>query len=485
VPTIDAYRDRLEAMSAELTEEEYLHGAGRKQTLDLSRVYARYPDMSTLERARELSDEGAPLELQRFAAEAYIGDATKELSDQVGNLESSLLVHANGEVVPYLAVRPRIINEPDSDRRAALWQARCEVTARELNPALWEMAMRQRDLLPDLGAGTMLELYRRFGYRPQELEEQTNAFLRDTEALYRDEVDRALRRRVGLTLEMAGPQDLARLWRAPEYDQTFPAERAVHALRATLAGMGIDLSRQPNVELDVDQRPGKRPRAFCSPIRVPDRVVLVVLPQGGHDDYRALFHEAGHMELFAHASRDLPAEHRVLGENGVTEGWALLLEHLVSDPAWLAARLDVPRADEYVRFAELAKLALVRRYAAKLAYEIELQGGASLDRMPARYAELLETALLVPHPPGDHLDDVDPGFYSSCYLRAWAFEAQMGEHLREQFGADWFRRRAAGSLLRELWELGQSLSAEQLLRDATGQRLEFGMLADQARERLS
>jgi hypothetical protein len=485
VSVIDAYRDELEAMHAELEEEQQLHGSGRKSTLDLSRVYARYPDMVSLDRLRELREEGAPLELQRFAAEAYLGDAVKDLDDQLGNLERSLVVRAWGEDVPYLAVRPRIINEPDADRRAALFQARVEATISELNPVLWEKGQRERDILPGLGAETMLDLYHGFGYRPQELAEQTDAFLADTEALYRDEVDRALRRGVGLPLESSGPQDLVRLWRAPEFDSTFPADRAVHALRATLSGMGIELDRQPNVELDVDVRPGKRPRAFCSPVRVPDRVVLVVLPQGGHDDYRALFHEAGHMEHFAHTSRALPAEDRLLGDNGVTEGWAFLLEHLVGDPAWLAARLDVPKAGDYVRLTALTKLALIRRYAAKLRYETELHGGDLLDRMPARYAELLEMAMLVPYPPGDHLDDVDPGFYSTNYLRAWAFEAQMVEFLRGEFGMDWFRRRAAGSLLRELWELGQSLNTEQLLREVTGQPLDFGVLTEQLHEQLA
>jgi hypothetical protein len=206
----------------------------------------------------------------------------------------------------------------------------------------------------------------------------------------------------------------------------------------------------------------------------------VILPQGGQDDYRALFHEAGHAEHFAHTSASLPAEARVLGDNGVTEGWAFLLEHLVSDPAWLAARLDFPRADEYIQFSALAKLTLIRRYAAKLAYEIELYGGGHLEAMPERYAELLTGALLVPYAPGDYLEDVDPGFYATCYLRAWAFEAQLVEHLREAHGGDWFRRRAAGSLIRELWELGQSLTVEELLDEVTGEQLEFGVLTAQA-----
>src|SRR6185437_13669904 len=140
----------------------------------------------------------------------------------------------------------------------------------------------------DLGAGSTLELYDGFGFDPQALRRSTEAFLADTDALYRRSIDAELRRRVGVPLADARPPDLARMWRAPEFDAAFPTDRALPALRRTLAGLG----------LDVEPRPGKKPRAFCAPIRVPGRVVLVMLPQGGQDDYRALFHEAGHAEHF-------------------------------------------------------------------------------------------------------------------------------------------------------------------------------------------
>ena len=162
-------------------------------------------------------------------------------------------------------------------------------------------------------------------------------------------------------------------------------------------------------------------------MRVPDRVVLVILPQGGPEDYQALFHEAGHTEHFAHTSRDLPAEHRLLGDNGVTEGYAFLLEHLVSDRRWLGSRLDFGPIEEYVRFSALTKLFFVRRYAAKLAYEIELHTGAALDTLPGRYSALLSQAVGVPYPTSDYLEDVDGGFYCTSYLRAWAFETQLRE----------------------------------------------------------
>ena len=74
------------------------------------------------------------------------------------------------------------------------------------------------------------------------------------------------------------------------------------ALEQTLADLGNDLHAQRNVHLDLEQRPGKSPPAFCSPIEVPGKVMLVIQPIGGHDDWRALFHEAGHTEHYANTS---------------------------------------------------------------------------------------------------------------------------------------------------------------------------------------
>jgi hypothetical protein len=348
-----------------------------------------------------------------------------------------------------------------------------------MNPLHERADARVRELVGDLGAGSTLELYERFGYDPRGLHRSTEAFLADTEDLYRRSIDAELRSRVGVALSDARPPDLARMWRAPELDAAFPAHRALPALRETLAALGIDLDAQANVELDVEARPGKRPRAFCAPIRVPGRVVLVMLPQGGQDDYRALFHEAGHAEHFAAMPAELPAEDRLLGDNAVTEGFAFLFEHLLSDPAWRRARMG-NEAPGYARFAALYKLFLIRRYAAKLAYELELHAGGSRERLPARYAELLSAAVGVPYPETDYLEDVDGGFYCTSYLRAWAFDAQLADHLRSRFGRAWFGTAGAGELLREMWALGQSLRAEALLRRVASAELDFAVLTAEA-----
>jgi hypothetical protein len=259
----------------------------------------------------------------------------------------------------------------------------------------------------------------------------------------------------------------------------------VPALRATLEGLGIRLDEQRNVHLDVEHRPTKSPRAFCSPIDVPGRVMLVIQPLGGPDDWQGLFHEAGHTEHFAHMSPSLAIEERKLGDNAVTEGWAALLELLVSDPAWLRRRLDVGRPHDFAADSLAVHLFFLRRYSAKLLYELELHAADDVTPLRGRYVELLADALKIEPASCDFLDDVDPSFYCSSYLRSWAFEAQLRDHLRGEYGDEWFARREAGSLLRELWSLGMSQTADDMLRDVTGDEIEMDAVGTLVRETLS
>ena len=257
----------------------------------------------------------------------------------------------------------------------------------------------------------------------------------------------------------------------------------VPALRGTLSNLGIDLDAQQNVHLDVEERPTKSPRAFCAPIEIPGKVMLVIQPQGGPDDWYALFHEAGHTEHFAFTSPNLKMEEKRLGDNAVTEGWAMLFDHLIDDRAWLSSMLDFPRPETFAAEGAVQLLFYVRRYCAKLLYEIEYHAAADPTQMRGRYVEILGDALKVEPSPTDYLSDLDSSYYVTSYLRAWAFSAQMTTFMREEFGSDWFRRREAGSLLIELWELGQQPTADELLKDVTGAAVEMEAVAEQSAPR--
>ena len=131
-----------------------------------------------------------------------------------------------------------------------------------------------------------------------------------------------------------------------------------------------------------------------------------------------------------------------------------------------------------------ALLFFVRRYSAKLLYELEFHSSDDLGAMPKRYAEILGDALKFEIAEANYLADMDSGFYVTSYLRSWAFECQLRDHLRERFGTDWFAQREAGSLLRELWAEGQRPTADELLKDVSGSELEMSAVGDRVRERL-
>ena len=492
VPTpreLDDYREQADRFIAAIDEEYYLHFAGHKDSLDLVPIYERFGELTSLDQANRVGSavdgDRRVRELWKFACSGYLGNLTRDFEEKSARLEAELKATVDGEEIPYRMLRPTIANEPDRAKRQRVENARNALTEEHLLPLELEAAQVVTDAVHALGAPDYVELHRRFGFRLDEMDEQCRAFLDATERMWEDAGDRLFRERVGVSLADAQRYDVARVFRAPEWDPSFPGDRMLPALEATLTDLGVDLHAQENVELDVEQREKKTPRAFCSPIEVPQRVVLVIQPIGGVDDWRALFHEAGHTEHFAHTRADLPVEERRLGDFAVTEGWAMLMEHLVQDAAWLNRRLDVPRRSEFVAESATGLLYLVRRYCAKVLYELELHAAEDPRPLQKRYVEILGDALKIEPSPTDYLGDVDAGFYSTEYVRAWAFEAALKRFFREKFGSTWFTRRDAGSLLRELWSEGQRPTADELLKELTSAEIELEAVTEYVRDALA
>jgi hypothetical protein len=486
---IDALSADADRFIAELDEETYLHYAGLKETYDLAPIYERHERLTQLDTALALgasvNGDRRRRELWKFACEGYLGNFVSEEAERLAELEATLTTTVDGEEIPFRMLKPRLGNEEDRDVRARVEAARNELTEEHLKTLELQAAQVVQRETRRLGAENYAALYRSFGFPLDDLAAQCRRLLAETEDLWEEAGDRFFRSRVGIGLGELKRWDVGRAWRGAGWDEAFPAAAMLPALEVTLAELGIDLYAQQNVELDLEERPSKDPRAFCSPIEVPGRVVLVMKPQGGPADWRTLFHEAGHTEHFAHTSASLSPEERRLGDNAVTEGWAMLIEHLTIDPVWLERRLDFPRPYEFAAEGATELLWLVRRYSAKLLYELEFHTADDLTALGPRYVELLSDATKVEPAAVDYLGDIDDGFYASQYLRAWALEAQLRAHLRERFGNAWFSRREAGSLLRELWAEGQKPTADELLREVTGEALELAAVADRIRESLA
>jgi len=143
--------------------------------------------------------------------------------------------------------------------------------------------------------------------------------------------------------------------------------------------------------------------------------------------------------------------------------------------------LDFPRPETFAAEGAVQLLFYVRRYCAKLLYELEFHAAEDPTQMRSRYVELLGDAVKIEPSPTDYLSDIDSSYYVTAYLRAWAFSAQMTSFMREEFGSDWFKCREAGLLLTDLWALGQQPTADELLKDVTGAAVELEAVAEHVR----
>jgi hypothetical protein len=481
-PLLDRLDAEAEVFSRDLTREFYLNGAGLKEDLSIVPIFERHAGLFTEKtvKAFEMAphDDERRQPLRQFVIEGFLENAAKSISETIAARETSDTAAWDGKDVPYRALPVLVANEADADRRHDIEQLRTNLTAAQnsLREARWDALYAEAR---SLGYTDYVALCEDVGQVDLDaLAKPLEAFLWDGERDYQSRLTAHLRE-IGVAPELAERSDIGFLFRSPQYDAHFQQDRLIPALEATLAELGIDVERQDGVKLDVEARPQKSPRAFCAPIVIPGEVVLVINPHGGQDDFAALFHEAGHTEHFAHADASLPFALRGLGDNSVTEGFAFVTEHLVYEAGWLERYLDWRDAGEFVAFKRFHKLYMVRRYATKLLYELELHRSDNVRSKAKRYADLLTSFLGVRYNAADYLFDVDDGFYAARYLRAWAFEAQLRKRLQATFGGEWFLKRKAGDFLKHLWVKGQRLTVDGLARELGYEGLDFGPLFEE------
>lgn len=467
-------REDVEPFESELMEEFYNNFAGLKDDMSTVGIYERHGHLfsedalATISKALEQTEEKDDLRwlryLRTFSTTGFVDNAIKAFSDRANTFEAQAEVEVAGEKMPYRFIPVKLRNEPDSLKRKALFDAKLTVTM-ELNKILLERMATVHDLSAVLGFKNYKDLCSSLkGIDYRALEDQTGELVRRTESLYVAKMDELLTVRAGVPLAEAWSFDIPFAFRGEEFDRHFTKDDLVPKFLATLKGMGIDPESYRNIHLDLEERPKKSPRAFCAPVKVPSDVRLVIRPTGGWRDYDAFFHEGGHAWHFGSTEPGLPAEFRYLGDNSVTEAFAFLFNYLTSNPLWLKEVLGMESPEEYVRFTLVNKLMFLRRYSAKLTYELKLHSAKVSPEFEGVYRTCLQKALKFKHAEKHYLEDVDDGFYCAEYLRAWILEGQVRAALEDQFGEDWFMKEKAGAFLKELWSYGQKFTADELVK---------------------
>ena len=492
--SIDRLRDAGELFMREISQEYYTAHAGLKAAAELQPIYRKHggtlgPDalalaLEAFHAAPEGSEERrSARHLVDWLAESQSARELAPLDEREIVWEGAAAVRLDdGRTIPYQRASIEMANTADAAERHAIEDARSRLVAAELAPLRRERFQRERDITEGLGLaagynGTW-ELLSGVSLAP--LRTECEQFLRDTQGMWEDVLPKVLRTRLNIDVSQATRADALAMFRAREWDAFFPGGRMEDTITGQVREMGIDPLAGGRVRLDTGEREGKRSRAFCAPVRVPDEVYLVLRPHGGQTDWNTFLHELGHALHFAHMDPALPMEYRWLGDNSITEGYAMLFDHLMGDAGWLKryTALGAPRVPEFVRSGALEELHFLRRYCAKLIYETSLYGGdTGWDALPDLYVDLLSQATSFRYAPADAFIDVDPRYYAARYLRAWQLQALITETLVERYDVDWWRNPRAGPwIVQSLFSAGQRELADEQAQRIAGRSLTFAPL---------
>ncbi|HYE75565.1 MAG TPA: hypothetical protein VEF04_19640, partial [Blastocatellia bacterium] len=458
---IDEYRQRFADFSAELNREEFLYLSGRKSEFEKNRIYSDHSDLFTLSKVDELraalNDVDSYRETERtafqlliqIALDGFLKFQIRDVSDEIHSYESRATIKWKEETIGFRKALSELSKTSDTKDRHDLY-ARLSEVIKGTQDLRAERLEKLHEAAKQAGYESYLALFQETrGIDYGQLAASLTSILFSTESQYVSALAPLLAADANISLDEATNADLSYLLNITKYDEHFPLESLHKAYAETLAGLGVRTQNQANIEIiSLDQN--SRRRAFHSLIRVPDEIKLCIRQTGGRSGYQTFLHEAGHTQFYAWTSRNLYPEFRYGGDYAAKEGFAFLFGYLIHDANWLQDFLGFAASAEFLYKTAVHKLLLLRRYIAKLNYEVEVHAG-KLSGVGERYSELMTEAVRMRYGATEHLRDLSDDFFSGDCLRAWAFEAQLREFLKEKYGNRWWTSRKAGELLIDVW----------------------------------
>jgi hypothetical protein len=473
------FEERLNRYLFERSEEARAVRVGEKETSEQAEIVARYADLFTREQHEALRVEEEAAEpdgdererLYRLREACLGGIVVGELAERSDRFENELLaarVEFRGESMPLRSAQAMLAILDEYSARGELGDLAADASA-GFNDDRYELMVAAEALDSELSEND--DPIRRSAERKaidlRELAGALGRAAREQDESFGPLRERWLDRILGEEHEPEpASYHISYLRRLSPLADTYTKERSVPVCLESLSRLGFDLAAEEHIRLDLDDRPQKNPRACVIASDPPNVVHLITRAQGGLHDYQGLLHEAGHALHYAGVDPALSYTFRRLSrDHALTEIYSFLLESVSREAGWHAEHFDLgsDEAEDRAEATRFLDVLLFRRYAAKLDYELELWADFehAADYAP-RYAERLREATDFRYRPDGYLADMDDGFYSADYLRAWIRAAQLRSYLRESVGLDWWERSETGAFLRELFAEGTRPSSEDI-----------------------
>jgi hypothetical protein len=472
------FEEQLRRYLFERSEEGRAVRVGEKEISEQAAIVARYADLFTRDQLHALraEEDDAPAgpareRMYRLRKTCEGGIVTAELAERADELENAILaarVTFKGDELPLRTALAKLAVLDDYRDRDELGEIHREASA-SFNAQRLELMRAYEELDADL-SGEPDPVARS--------EEEKQISMRELESVLlaaSDEIETAFvamrERWFGRLLgpdrdEVPSAAHMSYVRRLSPLASTYTKERATEVCLDTLAKLGFELAADPHIRLDLEDRPQKAPRACVIASDPPQVVHLITRAMGGLHDYQAFLHEAGHALHYAGVDPKLPMAFRRLSrDHALTEIYSYICEAITREPAWHASYfgLSDEQAAENAEATVFLEALLFRRYTAKLAFELAFWSSFDEAGLESEdYAERLTAATGMRYPSDGHLADMDAGFYSADYLRAWIRHAQLRTYLLREVGEDWWRRPETGEILRTLFAEGTRPSSEEI-----------------------
>ncbi len=477
VRTPSEFEGQLRRYLYERSEEGRAVRVGEKEISEQAAIVARYADLFSRDQLQALREEEERAEgnqrewLYRLRKTCEGGIVAAELAERDDELENAILaarVEFKGEELPLRTAQAKLAVLDEYADRDELGRIYRDASAR-FNDERLDLIRAYEELEADLSgepdAIARTEEEKQISLR--ELDSVLEAASTEIETRFIALRDKWFGRLLGE--EREGIPDQAHfsyVRRLSPLAVTYTKERATEVCLATVNALGFDMAAEPNIKLDLDDRPQKAPRACVIAADPPVVVHLITRAMGGLHDYQAFLHEAGHALHYANLDPSLPYVFRRLSrDHALTEIYSYICEAITREPGWHEHYfgLSDEEARENAEATIFLEALLFRRYTAKLQFELEFWSDFERAATTSEsYASRLTDSTGMRYHADGHLADMDAGFYSADYLRAWIRHAQLRTYLVAELGEDWWRRRETGDILRNLFREGTRPSSEEI-----------------------
>jgi hypothetical protein len=478
VRTPAEYEAELQRYLFERAEEGRAVRVGEKEVSERAEIVARYRELFTRDQLEALKEAEADLagvereRVYRLRKTCESGLADIELSEREDTLENAILaarVEFRGEELPLRSAQAQLAVMAEYGDRETLGVLQGDASA-SFNDERMELLRAREELDAELSGepDAVARNEEEKGISLRELSQVLNAASTAADEIYGELSGRWFDKLLGSDRpEIPTSYHVAWLRRLSPLEATYTKERATDVCLETLRELGFNMAEEPNIKLDLDDRPQKSPRA-CVIAADPPRIVhLITRAQGGLHDYQAFLHEAGHALHYGNCDPNLPYTFRNISrDHALTEIYSYIFEAISREPGWHEQYFDLSpeQARENAEATVFLEALLFRRYTAKLQFEIDFWSGFGDGNGagPDEYHRLLTSAAGVSYRPDAYLADMDAGFYSADYLRAWIRSAQLRTWLEREVGEDWWHNPKTGDHLRSLFAEGTQPTSEEI-----------------------